>query len=72
MRNHGNLIFDGKGKVTRVEARGRNTDVKIRGGALRTSVEASVMDVEQRGRVVEEPKVGQPAMGGAYEGNQAF
>ncbi len=55
MRNRGNLAFDAKGKVTRAETRGRNTDVKIRGGALRTSDEASVMDVEQRGRVVEEP-----------------
>ena len=55
MRNHGNLLDDGKGKAARVEARGRNTDAASRGGALRTSDDASVMDAEQRERVVEVP-----------------
>jgi hypothetical protein len=63
MRNHGNLLADGKGKVARVEARGRNTDAASRGGALRTSVDASVMGAEQRERVVEVPKNGSTSNG---------
>ena len=72
MRNRGNLAFDAKGKVARAETRERNTEEEARGGAPRTSNEGSVMDLEQRGRVVQERFSGQPDRGGADESFQAF
>src|SRR5262249_31774328 len=67
MRNHGNLSWDEKGKVTRAETRGRNTKAQHRGGALRRSEEAPVMGEEQRERVVPGMFSDQPAMGGTCE-----
>ena len=41
----------------------KNTDTRIRGGAIRSSAEASVMDVERRGGVIESVKRANLAIG---------
>lgn len=49
----GSLSSDGKGKRrVALKATSANTDAEGRGGAVHSSVEASVMDVERRGCVV--------------------
>ena len=50
---HGNLTFDVKGNDKWREAMRKNTDAKGRGGAVRSSDEAFVMNVERRGGVIQ-------------------
>lgn len=67
MRNTGTCRPAVKGNSQMAKSMRRNTDAGHRGGAARSSVEASVMDVEQRSRIVtpaplanlarEEPKI---------------
>ncbi len=47
-----------------------STDTRRRGGLLRSSVEASAMGVERRGRIVWFYFCSQPTMGGAVEQNK--
>jgi|SRR6516164_3909742 len=59
-----NLAGDGKGKGTSGSNReAESTDAPVRGGLLRSSVEAGVMLVERRERVIAIGS-GQPATGG--------
>ena len=45
---------------------GESTDAEHRGGVTRSSVEASVMEVERRGYIVQLYVRDQPAMGGIF------
>jgi hypothetical protein len=51
----GNLYFDVKGKSQAEALRSEeiNTDAKYRGGAMRSSEEVSVMEVERRHGIVQ-------------------
>ena len=48
----GNLTFDAKGNDKWRATTRKNTDAKGRGGAVRSSDEAFVMNVERRGSVI--------------------
>jgi hypothetical protein len=50
--NVGTCYFDDKGRHQVERSTSANTDARCRGGAARSSVEASVMDVERRGGVI--------------------
>lgn len=49
----GNLFSDAKGNRQAVVPASEKTDAENRGGAARSSVEASVMEVERRGCIVQ-------------------
>ena len=51
--NVGTCYFDVKGTYQVERSTSANTDARCRGGAARSSVEASVMDVERRGGVIQ-------------------
>ena len=51
--NCGNLRLRCEGKGTSRIGKADNTNAQPRGGATRSSVEAAVMAVERRGRVIE-------------------
>lgn len=52
MLNCGNLRSRCKGKGTSSKGKADSTDARSRGGATRSSYEATVMVVERRGRVI--------------------
>lgn len=51
--NVGTCIVDDKGTLQVAKSARTNTDATCRGGAVRSSVEASVMDVERRGGIIQ-------------------
>lgn len=59
-RNVGTCCLDDKGKWQGVRAPSANTDARRRGGAIRSSVEAPVMGVERRDRIILVAWVNQP------------
>ena len=52
VRNHRNLIDSAKGKRQGQTPKRDSTNISVRGGALRSSVEVSVMEMERRERVI--------------------
>lgn len=67
MWNHRNLTGYAKGKPQGQPPEGDSTDEPVRGGAPRSSVEASVMEVERRGRVTQVDAEVNRITGGTFE-----